>query len=229
MTLDEVFPPDHIQEFAERTMTNLGIPTLDLLQFHVWEDAWAHDDRWWRAMSSLRDQGLIGGIGVSVNRWEPWNVLETLRTGQVDAVQVIYNVFDQSPEDELFPLCRELDVAVIARVPFDEGSLTGTMTKDTRFPESDFRHIYFGEENLEPTLARVDALRADVPAGMTMPELALRFILADDRVSTVIPGMRSIAHVESNVAVSDAEPLTPETTARLRTHRWDRTPTAWSL
>lgn len=229
MTLNEVFPPDHIKEFAERTMENLGIPVLDLLQFHVWEDAWAHDDRWWRAMSSLRDQGLIGGIGVSVNRWEPSNVLDTLRTGHVDAVQVIYNIFDQSPEDELFPLCKELDIAVIARVPFDEGSLTGTMTKDTRFPDTDFRHIYFGQENLGPTLDRVDALRPDVPVGMTMPELALRFILANDDVSTVIPGMRSVPHVQSNIAASDAPALPRGTIERMRAHQWDRTPTAWSL
>ena len=229
MTLDEVFPPDHIEEFAERTMRNLGIPTLDLLQFHVWEDAWAHDDRWWRAMSSLRDQKFIGGIGVSVNRWEPSNVLDTLRTGHVDAVQVIYNIFDQSPEDELLPLCKELDIAVIARVPFDEGSLTGTMTERTRFPDGDFRSIYFGPENLSPTLARVDALRHDVSADTTMPELSLRFILADERVSAVIPGMRSIEHVRANIAASDAQPLEREIRDRMRAHRWDRTPTPWSL
>ena len=229
MTLDEVFPPDHIEEFAERTMRNLGIPTLDLLQFHVWEDAWAHDDRWWRAMSSLRDQKIIGGIGVSVNRWEPSNVLDTLRTGHVDAVQVIYNIFDQSPEDELLPLCKELDIAVIARVPFDEGSLTGTMTERTRFPDGDFRSIYFGPENLGPTLARVDALRRDVPADTTIPELSLRFILADERVSAVIPGMRSIEHVRANIAASDAPPLEREVHDRMRAHRWDRTPMPWSL
>lgn len=229
MTLNEVFPPDHIEEFAERTMRNLGIPTLDLLQFHVWEDAWAHDDRWWRAMSSLRDQKFIGGIGVSVNRWEPSNVLDTLRTGHVDAVQVIYNIFDQSPEDELLPLCKELDIAVIARVPFDEGSLTGTMTESTRFPDGDFRSIYFGPENLGPTLARVGALRHDVPADTSMPELSLRFILADERVSAVIPGMRSIEHVRANIAASDAQPLEREVRDRMRAHRWDRTPTPWSL
>ena len=229
MTLDDVFPADHIREYAEKTMTNVGIPTLDLLQFHVWEDAWARDDRWWRAMSDLRDEGLIGGIGVSVNRWEPENVLDTLRTGHVDAVQVIYNIFDQSPEDELFPLCEELDIAVIARVPFDEGSLTGTMTLDTTFPKTDFRHIYFGPENLGPTLDRVEVLRPDVPEGMTLPELALRFILADDRVSTVIPGMRSIANVRKNTAVSDGVQLSPEILSAMRAHRWDRSPTTWSL
>ena len=228
MTLDEVFPPEHIEEYATRTLANLGIPRLDLLQFHVWEDAWAHDDRWWRAMESLREQGLIGGIGVSVNRWEPTNVLETLRTGHVDAVQVIYNIFDQAPEDELFPLCKELDVAVIARVPFDEGSLTGAMTRGMTFPDGDWRNLYFCAENLDQTIDHVDALRADVPAGMTMPELALRFILADARVSTVIPGMRGIPHVRSNIAVSDGIELSVDTRARLRGHRWDRVPTAWS-
>ena len=227
-SLNEVFPPDHIEEYATKTMTNLGIPTLDLLQFHVWEDAWAHDDRWWRAMSSLKEQKLIGGIGISVNRWEPTNVLETLRTGHVDAVQVIYNIFDQAPEDELFPLCKELDIAVIARVPFDEGSLTGTMTRDMTFPDGDWRNLYFGAENLGQTIDHVDALRPDVPAGMTMPELALRFILAESRVSTVIPGMRGIPHVRSNIAASDGAGLSEETIRRMRAHRWDRVPTSWS-
>lgn len=228
MTLDEVFPPEHIEAYATRTLANLGIPRLDLLQFHVWEDAWAHDDRWWRAMESLREQGLIGGIGVSVNRWEPTNVLETLRTGHVDAVQVIYNIFDQAPEDELYPLCKELDVAVIARVPFDEGSLTGAMTRGMTFPEGDWRNLYFCAENLDQTIDHVDALRSDIPAGMTMPELALRFILADARVSTVIPGMRDIAHVRSNIAVSDGEQLSVQSLSRMKGHRWDRVPTAWS-
>lgn len=228
MRLDDVFPADYIDEYANKSLENLGIPTLDLMQFHVWEDEWAKDDRWWTAMSRLRDQGLIGAIGVSVNRWEPANVLETLRTGHVDAVQVIYNVFDQAPEDELFPLCDELDVAIIARVPFDEGSLTGTMTRGMTFPEGDWRNLYFCEENLGPTIDRVDALRADVPNGMTMPDLALRFILSNDTVSTIIPGMRSVPHVHSNIATSDAGPLDAGTLQRMRAHRWDRTPTEWS-
>ena len=228
MTLDEVFPPDYIREYAERTLANLGLPRVDLLQFHVWEDAWARDARWQRAMEALKREGLVGGVGVSVNRWEPTNVVETLRTGLVDAVQVIYNVFDQAPEDELFPLCEELDVAVIGRVPFDEGSLTGTLTKDSRWPEGDWRNLYFVPENLGPTVDRVEALRPLVPAGMTMPELALRFILSDPRVSTVIPGMRSLAHVRSNAAAGDGRGLDPALIAALRAHRWDRTPTSWS-
>lgn len=227
--LEEVFPPEHIRDYARRTLENLGLERVDLLQFHVWDDAWADDERWQRAMDDLRREGAIGGVGVSVNRWEPTNVVRTLRTGLVDAVQVIYNVFDQAPEDELFPLCEELDVAVIARVPFDEGSLTGALTRESRWPEGDFRRVYFGPENLGPTVERVEALRPLVPEGMTMPEMALRFILGDPRVATVIPGMRSVAHVRANLAAGDGRALPPALRDRLREHRWDRVPTAWSF
>jgi aryl-alcohol dehydrogenase-like predicted oxidoreductase len=179
-------------------------------------------------MEDLKREGMIGGIGISVNRWEPENGIETLRTGIVDAVQVIYNIFDQAPEDELFPVCRELDVAVIARVPFDEGSLTGTLTRETRFPRNDFRHVYFGPENLGPTMDRVDALTPLVPRGSSLPDLAMRFILANRDVSSVIPGMRRPKHVRANIATSDATPLDPELLRELRAHRWDRRPATWS-
>ena len=227
--LDEVYPPDHIREYAERSLENLGLDAIDLLQFHVWEDAWANDDRWWHAMRDLQSEGLVQGVGVSVNRWEPWNVVDTLRTGHIDAVQVIYNIFDQAPEDELFPLCRELDIAVIARVPFDEGSLAGALTETSSFPEGDFRRIYFGPENLEPTLERVAALRPLVPHGSSLPELALRFILSEPRVSTVIPGMRRLPHVRANVAAAERGPLDSAIVTALRDHRWDRQPSSWSL
>ena len=226
--LGDVFPADHIREFAERSLANLGTQALDLLQFHVWDDSWAGEDAWQRAVDDLRREGLVHAIGISINRWEPANSLETIRTGLVDAVQVIYNIFDQAPEDELFPLCRELDIAVIARVPFDEGSLTGTLTKDTRWPEGDWRNTYFVRENLEPTVDRVDALRVELPHDMSMPALALRFILSNPDVSVAIPGMRRPAHVRANIAASDAGALPDEVLERLRAHRWDRTPTSWS-
>ena len=201
---------------------------IDLLQFHVWEDAWAHDERWQRAVEDLKRQGLVRAIGVSVNRWEPTNVVETLRTGLIDAVQVIYNIFDQSPQDELFPVCRELNVAVIARVPFDEGTLTGRLTKETCWPDGDWRNTYFVPENLEQSVDRAEALRPLVPPEMTMPELALRWILADPTVSTIIPGMRKPHHVQANLYASDGQSLDPALLKQLRAHRWDRTPTAWS-
>ena len=227
-TLDEVFPSDYIREYAEKSLANLNRPHIDLLQFHVWEDAWADDDRWQRAMDDLRREGLVRAVGVSINRWEPWNALRTLRTGLVDAVQVIYNIFDQAPEDELFPLCRELDIGVIARVPFDEGTLTGTQTKDTTWPEGDWRNTYFVPANLIPSVERADALKPLVPLGSSMPDMALRFILANPDVSTIIPGMRKPSHVKSNIAASDAPPLPPELLATLKQHRWEREPTEWS-
>ncbi|HET7321683.1 MAG TPA: aldo/keto reductase, partial [Longimicrobiaceae bacterium] len=156
------------------------------------------------------------------------NALDTLRTGLVDAVQVIYNLFDQAPEDELFPLCQELNVAVIARVPFDEGSLTGTLTKESRWPEGDWRNSYFVPENLSASVEHAEALKPLVPDGMTMPEMALRFILANPAVSTVIPGMRKLPHVRANTAASDGAGLAPELMERLKAHRWDREPTEWS-
>jgi aryl-alcohol dehydrogenase-like predicted oxidoreductase len=227
-TLDDCFPPEHIREYAEKSLKNLDLPRIDLLQFHVWEDAWARDERWQRAIDDLKRQGLIRGAGVSVNRWEPANVLETLKTGLIDAVQVIYNIFDQAPEDELFPVCRELDIAVIARVPFDEGSLTGTLTRESRWPQGDWRNTYFVPENLAQSVDRAGALVPLLPPGVHMPELALRWILAEPAVSTIIPGMRKIAHVEANLAASDGKPLEPALLAELKRHRWDRTPTDWS-
>ena len=221
--LDDVFPPEYIREYAERSLANLKRPHIDLLQFHVWEDAWADDDRWQRAMDDLKREGLVHAVGVSINRWEPWNAVHTLRTGLVDAVQVIYNIFDQAPEDELFPLCRELDIGVIARVPFDEGSLTGTLTKETKFPEGDWRGTYFVPENLIPTVEHADALKPLVPEGSSMPDMALRFILANPDVSTVIPGMRRPRHVEANLSASDGQPLPAELLTRLRRHAWNRT------
>ncbi len=227
-TLDETFPPDHIREYTEKSLHNLGLPSVDLLQFHVWEDAWAQDERWQRAVDDLRREGLICGMGISINRWEPWNGLETLRTGQIDAVQVIYNVFDQAPEDELFPLCQSRNIGVIVRVPFDEGSLTGTLTRESRWPENDWRSTYFVPENLEASVEHADALKPLVPVNMTMPELALRFILSNPTVSTVIPGMRKINHVRSNIAASDGAGLSADLLQQLRGHRWDREPTEWS-
>ncbi len=227
-TLDDCFPPDHITEYVHRSLDNLGAETIDLIQFHTWEDSWVDDDRWYRQLDELRRQGLIRAIGISLNRWEPWNGVRAVNSGLIDTVQVIYNIFDQNPEDELFPACQSRDVGVIARVPFDEGTLTGALTRDSRWPADDWRSTYFVPENLNASLARVDRLKPLVPPGMTMPEMALRFILSHPAVSTTIPGMRTVQHVESNLAASDAGPLPAALRAQLRAHRWDRTPMPWS-
>jgi aryl-alcohol dehydrogenase-like predicted oxidoreductase len=222
-TLDEVFPPDYIREYTEKSLTNIGVSTLDLQQLHVWTDEWAADQRWQRALRALKDEGLVRALGISINRWQPENVLRALDTGLIDAVQVVYNVFDQSPEDQLFPYCLEHDIAVIARVPFDEGSLTDTLTPTSTWPQGDFRNAYFHPENLQATLPRVAGLRPAIPPGMSMPQLALRHILQHPAVSTVIPGMRKLEHVEQNISVSDGEPLPAALMDELKTHRWNRT------
>ncbi len=220
--MSEAFPYEHILEMTRKSRENLGVDRLDLQQLHVWSDAWAQDDGWKRAVDRLKRDGQVQGFGISVNRWEPTNVLKALDTGLVDSVQVVYNVFDQDPEDVLFPACQRQRVAVIARVPFDEGSLTGQLRLDSTWPKGDWRNLYFTAEHLRATVARVEELRPLVPAGSTMSELALRFILNHPAVSTTIPGMRRISHVEDNLAASDKPPLRPAELAALRVHRWSR-------
>jgi aryl-alcohol dehydrogenase-like predicted oxidoreductase len=226
--LADVFPASHIVSYTEKSLKNLNTDCIDLQQFHVWEDSWAGVDEWKNAVEKLKKEGKVKHFGVSVNRWEPDNVLDTLRTGLIDAVQVIYNVFDQAPEDNLFPLCRKLDIGVIARVPFDEGSLTGTLTKDTVFPKDDWRSTYFVPENLNASVDHADALKSLIPQGMNMPEMALRFILGNDDVHTIIPGMRKVKNVQANMAASDGQRLDKALLQKLKKHRWDRKPTKWS-
>jgi len=218
----DAFPSDHIRSSVVASLRQVRTGSLDLNQFHVWQDEWADDPAWQRAISDLKRDGLVRLVGISVNRREPTNVLRTLRTGLIDAVQVVYNVFDQAPEDELFPLCRELGIAVIARVPLDEGSLTGTLTLDSRWPDGDWRNTYFGPASLAATIPRVEALLPLVPDGQTMAQMALRFILSNPDVTTVIPGTRRLEHLAANVAAAEAGPLPADLVAALREHRWDR-------
>jgi aryl-alcohol dehydrogenase-like predicted oxidoreductase len=224
----DVFPAGHVLKYADLIRKKLGTDSIDLLQFHVWDDGWTGEREFRSTVEKLKRDGVIRFFGLSLNRWEPENGLKAIRTGLVDAVQVIYNIFDQAPEDELFPLCRELNIGVIARVPLDEGSLGGKMTPETSFPASDWRSKYFCPENLSKTLARVEELKNDLPDSLSLPEAALRFTLANATVSTTIAGMRKLDHVKSNIATSDAGPLDETLLSVLRKHRWDRKPQRWS-
>lgn len=226
--LEECFPPEHMAEYTNKSLKNLGLETIDLLQFHVWEDSWASDERWQQPIDKLKREGRIRAVGISLNRWEPNNSLETIKTGLIDAVQVIYNIFDQAPEDELFPLCEKVGIGMIARVPFDEGTLTGEITENTKFPKDDWRSTYFVPENLQSSAEHADRLRPIVPDGMSMAEMALRFILSNGTVGTTIPGMSKEQHVRLNIATSDGKGLPQSLLDELRRHRWDRKPTAWS-
>jgi len=227
-TLDDCYPPDHIEEYIEKSLKNLGIDVIDVMLFHTWEDRWLNDERLPRAIEKMKKSGKVRLFGPSVNRWEPHNGIRAILEGHAEAVEVIYNIFDQNPEDALFPICRIKGAAVIARVPFDEGTLTGTLTVDSKWPEGDWRNSYFVPENLQASVAHAEALRPLIPPSSSMAEVALRFILANPDVSTTIPGMRKIKNVEANCAVSAAGPIPGDLLKALRAHRWDRNPTAWS-
>jgi aryl-alcohol dehydrogenase-like predicted oxidoreductase len=224
----DVFPPDHVFKYADLIRKQLGTDSIDLLQFHVWTDEWTDEADFRKTVEKLKRDGTIRYFGLSLNRWEPENGIKAIRTGLVDAVQVIYSIFDQSPEDELFPVCQELNIGVIVRVALDEGSLSGKMTRETKFPKDDWRSGYFNPENLKNTMDRVDKLKKILPKGMSLPEMALRFTISHPAVSTTIVGMRKLEHVRENCALSDKGPLSPELLKELKKHRWDRKPAPWS-
>jgi aryl-alcohol dehydrogenase-like predicted oxidoreductase len=226
--LKDVFPRQHIIDYTEKILDGVGIEPLDLLQFHVWDDSWTDDDDWKQTISDLKAKNLIRFFGISINRWEPWNGMKALQTGLVDAVQVIYNIFDQAPENELFPLCEKMNIGIIARVPLDEGGLSGRLTNNTHFPDTDWRARYFGPENLPQTVVRAEVLKTLLPDDMSLPEMALRFILSNQIVSTTIIGMRTLGHLQEDVRVSDGMGLPDELITRLRPHRWDRKVSPWS-
>lgn len=222
-TLDEVFPADHIVQSTEQSLSNLGFERIDLQQLHVWDPSWLAREEWYEALDQLRAEGKIRYFGVSVNDHQPGSAVGLVRSGKVDTVQVIYNIFDQSPEDELFVACRQENVGVIARVPFDEGALTGKITPDTEFPKGDWRRLYFKGDRKQEVHARVEELRQLLNGEVgTLPELALRFCLHHPAVSTVIPGMRSVQHVEENIAVSSRPKLSDRVLSSLRRSRWIR-------
>jgi aryl-alcohol dehydrogenase-like predicted oxidoreductase len=224
----DVFPPDHVFKYADLIRKQLGTDSIDVLQFHVWDDSWTNEPDFRDTVEKLKSDGTIRAFGLSLNRWEPWNGIKAMRTGLVDAVQVIYNIFDQAPEDELLPACRDLNVGVIARVPLDEGGLSGKLTKDTKFPKDDWRSGYFNPENLANTVDRAEKLKKILPTGMTLAEMAVRFVLSNPVVSTQIIGMRKLEHVRQNISFSDTGKLSSDLLQLLKEHRWDRKPAPWS-
>lgn len=220
-SLDEVFPYDYIVASAEESLRNLKLDTIDLLQLHVWSADWTPRDEWRRAFEDLRRSGKIRFAGISATEHDPDSVLTACETGLIDAIQVIYNIFDQTPERALFPLAQKLDIGILARVPLDEGSLSGHFTETTQFPDGDFRAWYFRGDRRRETVEHLTPLQRDL-GDASLADTALRFCLSHPAVSTVIPGMRTRAHVESNTALSDQGPLASNTLATLRRHAWDR-------
>jgi aryl-alcohol dehydrogenase-like predicted oxidoreductase len=219
----EVFPGDYVRECTEQSLQNLGLEALDVQQFHVWQDDWVGSGDWLEAVDELKRDGKIRFFGVSINDHQPENAIRLIETGVVDTVQVIYNVFDQSPEDRLLPVCEEHGVGVIVRVPFDEGALTGRITPDTSFDEGDFRNHYFRGDRKRDVYDRVRTMTAELGVSEDeIAEIALRYILSHPAVSTVIPGMRSVTNVERNMAVGDGRGLPEDQVEKLKAHRWVR-------
>ncbi len=220
--LREAFTYDHIIKSTEASLRNLKVDCLDIQQFHVWNDEWVNDNEWRDAVLKLKDESKVKFWGISINDHEPENGIEAARKGLIDTFQVIYNIFDQSPEDELFPFCQKHDVGVIVRVPFDEGSLTGSIRADSTFPEGDFRNRYFTSERKREVVKRVNRLNGLLEREATpITEMALRYVLHHPAVSTVIPGMRRVGHVESNCAASDGRQLSDSVLSELKMFRWN--------
>lgn len=221
--VEEAFPAEHVIACTEESLRNLSLETIDVQQFHVWSDEWVDQGDWLEAIDKLKREGKIRSFGVSINDYQPENAIKLIETGVVDTVQVIYNIFEQSPEDALFPACQKHNVGVIVRVPLDEGGLTGRITPDTIFPEGDFRNNYFRGDRKQEVFERVQKITADLNISLEqMPETALRFILSHPAVSAVIPGMRSVRHAELNCQVGDGKGLLKEQLEQLRAHRWIR-------
>jgi aryl-alcohol dehydrogenase-like predicted oxidoreductase len=221
--ISEVFPYDYIIQSTEESLRNLGVEQIYLQQFHVWTDAWTNTDEWRRAIEILRKSGKVRYFGISISEHDPDSALEAIKTGAITAVQVIYNIFDQTPEQNLFPLCQKMKIGVLARVPLDEGGLTGTINEDTKFEPGEFRDSYFRGDRKRQVIERVEALKRDL-AGVpgTLPEIALRFCLSHRAVTTVIPGMRRVATVESSCRAAAAGMLDGNTLAILKRHAWNR-------
>jgi aryl-alcohol dehydrogenase-like predicted oxidoreductase len=221
--VSEVYPHEYIVKSTEKSLRNLGVETIDIQQLHVWSDEWLDEFDWPAEVRKLKESGKIKYFGVSVNDHDPGSAVRAVSTGLVDSVQVIYNIFDRSPEDELFDLCIKTNTAVIVRVPFDEGSLTGTVTPDTTFPKGDWRNNYFKGNRKKEVWERVKKLEPLLgkEAG-SLAELALRFCLSHPAVSTVIPGMRTVQHVKANCAISDGRTLSKGLLDELKKHEWRR-------
>src|SRR6185295_1160050 len=221
IAIGEVFPYEYIASCTEESLRNLGTERIDLQQLHVWNPEWLANDDWRRAFQDLKKSGKVGFVGMSISDHLPDTALDLVKTGLIDTIQVIYNVFDQSPEANLLPLAQQHQVGILARVPLDEGGLTGSITENTVFEKGDFRAWYFRGDRKHEVVEHIAALRRDL-GDASLPQTALRFCLTHPAVSTVIPGMRRVSSVESNIAASDAGPLDAKTLNKLKHHAWPR-------
>lgn len=221
--LTDCFPSDHIKRQVDDSLRSLGVDVIDLVQFHVWNDSWVSEDSWKETIKEIMSSGKVRNWGISTNDYQPTNCLKAIDTGLISTVQFIFNIFHQEPIQKLLPYAKENNIGLIARVPLDEGGLSGKLTTETKFAVGDFRQNYFGGERLKELVGRVDKLKKLLNDDVeSIPEMALRYILSFEEVSTAIPGMRRIEHVLSNTAVSDRDKLSSELMEELKNHVWER-------
>jgi aryl-alcohol dehydrogenase-like predicted oxidoreductase len=222
-SFEEAYTKEWIIECTERSLKNLGQEQLDLQMLHVWLDEWADREEWQEAVVKLQEQGKVKAFGLSlVFPLEAAHLpTKAIATGLVDACQVVYNIYEQEPQAELFPLAQEADVGIIARCPLDEGALTGQVTPDCSFPEDDWRNDYFAGDRKREVYRRAQQLeRLTCGDAECLSEAALRFCLSHPAVSTVIAGMRQAKHVHANAEAVDKGPLPAELLERLADHAW---------
>lgn len=221
------FPAAYIREGVETSLKNLGTEAIDVYQLHTWCETWNTADEIFETLGQLKQEGKILAAGISTTESYPECVIPALKTGVIDALQIIFNLFEQHPRETILPLCKELGVGVIIRVPYDEGALTGKYKGNETFPSDDFRSIYFRGDNLKATVQRVELIRAwaeeNMP-GMPMAELALRWVLSHGDLDVVIPGIRNVRQAELNTAPSDGKHFTPGQLRELKRFAWRRNP-----
>src|SRR5258708_3113047 len=223
VSVSEVFPNDWIEKCVDDSLKSLGIDSLDLVQFHVWQDDFVDEDGWKETIQKIMKSGKVKNWGISVNDYQPTNCVRALDTGLISTIQFIFNLFHQKPTEKLFPYAKKRNIGLIARVPLDEGGLSGNFTENTTFEEGDFRSKFFTKERLKELVKRTDGLKKLLDGeAKTLSELGLRYILSFDEVSTAIPGMRKMSHVESNTSLSDGQKLSAQLMEQLKNNSWER-------
>ncbi|ALI56543.1 aldo/keto reductase [Celeribacter marinus] len=219
------FPEWHLRENVENSLRRLGVEQLDLFQLHCWGPTGHKELDWLETLNDLRAEGKIDQIGVSLRDNKPNEGVDLARLGLVASQQVIFNMFEQSPREVLFPAAKASDTAIIARVPLDSGSLVGHWTPNSYggWEVGSQQHQMFRGDRFAQTLERLDKLKAEIgDAFPTLAEAAMRYVLSHDSVSVLIPGMKTPQEVDMNVAYSDGGHMSDAFIARLVKHAWQR-------
>ncbi len=221
--IEERYSEKYLRENVEERLKNLQVESLDVLLLHTWTRAWNDNPSALKILQQMKSEGIIKQIGISTPEHDQNCVIQLMRDGMVDVLQVIYNIFEQEPAAQLLPVALETGTGIIVRVAFDEGVLTGKYRGNESFGPGDFRSNYFAGDRLERGVRRTEKIKKEFgESGYSMPQLALKFAMSHEAVSTVIPGIRNRNQALQNTAVSDLPELSNEILQKLREHSWNR-------